>query len=103
MKISTEMKKICGAYSETLVSEYEFLTLNAAGKKLTLTADADRERGDFDDAYLTVKLSNYSWRLPLEIDFFKCGDGSEAAEKSTDCAFSIPVAKQTEEAKEEPE
>lgn len=63
-----------------------------------MIADANRESGSFDDAYLTVKLSQYSWKLPLKIVFFKCGDGSEAANKSTDCAFSIPLTDETAEA-----
>ena len=95
MKISTAMKATCGAYSESLNSEYSFVALDAKEKKLTLTADAGRTAGNFSDAYLTVKLSQYSWKLPLKIDFIKCGNGSEAAKSSTDCAFTVTAPEST--------
>jgi len=66
------MQQQCGPIKALLVSSKPFLYQEPSAQLLILLADEHTVQGSYEDAYFSVTLNAFSWRVPVRVEFTDC-------------------------------
>ena len=75
LALTASEKSLCneGKLKVALVSKYSFLSLVTSTQAVFLNGDAKTAAGDYEDAYIELKLATAAtWKLPIKVTFTAC-------------------------------